>query len=111
MQLLLQFLLSGVSVLIVAAVMPGFKVKTFGASLAFAIVVAIFDAIAWHGLSLLTWGFTFVTMGVGFFVINGLIFMLATKVVKGVEISGCFVAAIASLLVALVNTGISHLLH
>ena len=43
------------------------------------------------------------TVGVGALVLNGVVFLLASKVVEGVRISGCMTAAIASLGVSLVN--------
>ena len=110
LQLLIGFLTSGVSVFLVAKVMPGFRAKSLLDALLFAFVVAVLDTIAWHVLGLLTWGFTFLTMGVGFFIVNGVIFLLGKKIVRGIEISGCFVAAIASVLVALVNAGIHALI-
>ena len=108
--LLLRFVVTGLSVLIVAAFMPGMKVKSFFDAFAFAVVAAIFNVLAWGVFGLITWPFAVLTLGIGMFIVNGLVFMLATKIVKGVEISGCFVAAIASVLVALVNSGIQALL-
>jgi putative membrane protein len=110
LQILLRFALSGVSVLIVAAIMPGFRVKDFGSAFGFAIVVAIFNVLAWKVFGLVTWPFAVLTLGIGYFIVNGLIFLGAQKIVKGVEISGCFVAAIAALLVGVVNSAIGMLL-
>ncbi len=109
-QLLLRFVLSGVSVLIVAALLPGFRVKKFSDALVFAIVVAFFNALAWKVFAILSIPFTVLTAGVGYFIINGLVFLAAQKVVRDVEISGCFIGAIAALLVALVNSALMGLL-
>jgi len=110
-RLLLKFVLSGVSVMIVAAVMPGMRVKRFLDAVAFAVVVSILNVIAWHFLWPLSVTFTVLTVGVGMLIINGLIFLIAQKIVQGVEISGCFVAAIASVLVSVVNSAIGALLR
>ena len=110
-RLILKFVLYGVSVLIVGAVMPGMRVRRFIDAIGFAVVVAILDTIAYHWLWPISVGFGVITVGIGFLIINGLIFLLAQKVVRGVEISGCFVAAIASLLVSIVNSAIGALLH
>ncbi|HEX7601786.1 MAG TPA: phage holin family protein, partial [Polyangiaceae bacterium] len=69
----------------------------------FALVVAIFNAIAWTLLAPLSWGFAILTLGLGALVINGILFLLASKVVEGVQISGCVTAAFASLGVSIVN--------
>lgn len=110
-QLLLRFVLSAVSVLIVAAVLPGFKVKRFSDAFVFAIVVAVFNVIAWQVLAILAIPFTILTAGIGYFIINGVVFLAAQKVVKGVEVSGCVIAAIAAIAVGAVNAAINGLLQ
>ncbi|GAC1353945.1 MAG: hypothetical protein NVSMB47_07120 [Polyangiales bacterium] len=111
LELVLRFVLTGVSVLLVAAVLPGMRVKSFGDALAFAVVVALLNAIAWHFLALLTIPFAVITLGIGALIVNGLIFLGAKKIVRGVEISGCLVAAIASVLVSVVNSAILWVLR
>lgn len=111
-KLLLEFALSGVSVLIVSAVLPGMKVRSFFDAFGFAVVVALLNMLAWKTfLAIFSVTFSVITLGIGFFIINGLIFLVAQKVVKGVEISGCFVASIAAILVSLCNSAIHALLH
>jgi putative membrane protein len=107
---IVHLLLTGVSVLIVAKLLPGITVKSYGSALAFAFVVGILNAIAWSVLAPLTIAFSVVTLGIGALVINGILFLIAGRVVKGVEISGCVTAAIASLGVTLVNAGMRHFL-
>jgi putative membrane protein len=109
-QLLIKFLLSAVSVLIVSAVLPGMRVRSFFDAFGFAVVVAILNVVAWKILAPLTYTFGVVTFGIGFLIVNGLVFLVAQKIVRGVEISGCFIASIAAVLVGLVNTAIMHLL-
>lgn len=109
--ILLHFVLMAVSVLVVAWVLPGFKVKGFFDALGFAVLVALFNALAWGVLRALSLTFGIVTLGVGALIIDGLIFLGAAKIVRGVEISGCFVATIGYLLVALLDAGLRHLLH
>jgi putative membrane protein len=106
---LVHVLISGLSVFIVAKLLPGISVKSFTSAVFFALVVGVFNAIAWHYLALLTIPFTIVTLGLGYLIVNGLLFLLAARVVKGVEISGCITAALASVGVSLVNGGL-HLL-
>lgn len=111
-KLLLELALSGVSVMIVSAVMPGMRVRGFFDAFAFAAVVAILNVIAWHTLAaVFTVTFSVITFGIGILIVNGLIFLVAQKVVRGVEISGCLVASIAALLVSIVNSAIHALLR
>jgi uncharacterized membrane protein YvlD (DUF360 family) len=86
------------------------RVRSFFDALGFAVMVAILDVIAWKLLAPFTYTFGVVTFGAGFLIVNGLVFLVAQKVVRGVEISGCFIASIAAVLVGLVNSAIMHLL-
>ena len=101
--MLSHLLLSGVSVLLVAAFLPGIKVKSYGAALGMAIVAGVFNAIAWQFFAPLTVTFAVLTLGLGALIVNGLVFLFAGKLVPGVEISGCTTAAIASLGVTFLN--------
>jgi putative membrane protein len=104
-----HLLVSGVSVFIVAKLMPGMRAKGFGSALAFAFTIAVLNAIAWHFLAPLTITLSVLTLGIGALVINGILFLIAGKI-SGVEFSGCMVAALASLFVTLVNWGIEYAL-
>jgi putative membrane protein len=108
-QLLLHFFLTGVSVFIVAHVLPGIRARSFGSAFWFAVVLSFLSALTWHVFGLVTVPFAVVTLGVGALVINGIVFLIAGRIVSGIEISGCFVAAIASLCVTFVNSIIQHL--
>ena len=100
---LVRLLLTGVSVLIVGALLPGIKVKSFGSAVLFALVLGIFNAVAWYLFAPLTWTFAVLTLGIGILIVNALVFLLAGKVVSGVQISGWFTALLASLGVSLIN--------
>src|SRR3954464_7714794 len=91
-----HLLLPGLSVLLVGKLLPGITVKSYGSAVFFALVVGFFNAIAWKLLAPLTVTFAVLTLGVGVLVINGILFLLADKVVSGVKISGCVTAALAS---------------
>lgn len=100
---LLHWLLSGAAVLVVARLMPGIKVRSYLSAIGLAIVAGFFNTIAWHWLAPLSYAFAILTLGVGAIVVNGLVFLLAGKVVPGVSISGCFTAALASFAVTFVS--------
>jgi len=99
---IVHLLVTGLSVLLVARVLPGIQVKSYGSAVVFAFVVGILNAIAWYVLAPLTWTFAVLTLGVGILIVNGLIFLFAGNIV-GVKISGCATAAIASLGVSVLN--------
>lgn len=100
---IVHLLLTGVSVLIVGKLLPGVRVKSYGSAIFFAFVVGLLNAIAWTLLAPLTWTFSVLTLGLGALLINGALFMLADKVVPGVQIAGCLTAVLASLGVTVIN--------
>jgi putative membrane protein len=106
----IRVLVSAVSVLIVAKVLPGIKVKSFGSAIVFAIILGLFNAIAWGIFAPLTVTFSVLTLGAGILVVNGLVFLMAGKV-SGVQVSGCVMAAIGSLCVTFVNGLLHQILH
>lgn len=108
-QTVVRFLVNGLAVLIVASFLPGMKVDRFRDAVLFAVVVAFFNALAWTVFGLLTIPFTVLTLGIGALIVNGIVFLVADKVVKGVTISGWVVGTIAAVLVSLVNSGLSSL--
>jgi len=112
MRTLLEFVLSAVSVMIVSALLPGMKVRGFVDALLFAVVTAVLNVLAWHTIiAVFSVTFSVLTLGIGIFIINGLIFLVAQKVVRGVEISGCFIASLAAFLVSVLNSAILALLR
>ncbi|MFT3766017.1 MAG: phage holin family protein [Minicystis sp.] len=107
---LVHLLVSGGSVFIVAKLLPGVQVKSLTAAIAFAFVVAVLNVIVWWVFAPLTLPFKWLTLGVGGFIINGVIFTIAARIVGGVKVSGCVMAAIAAFCVTLVSQAIQHLL-
>lgn len=110
MHWLLHLALSALSVLVVAKVLPGIKVKSFGSALFFALVIGVFNTIAWGLLAPLTGLFALLTLGVGALIVNGIVFKIAAAVVSGVEVSGFLSAILGSLAVTIVNWGLNHFL-
>lgn len=107
---LLQLLLSAASVLIVARFLPGIRVERFRSAVAFAFFVSLLNVIVWGLFGLFTWPFAILTLGIGAFFLNGLVFLLASKMVTGVRISGCLTASLAALCVTIVNGAMRILL-
>lgn len=108
---ILHFAVTAVSVLIVAKLMPGMRAKSFGSAFWFAIVLALFNVIAWKVLVLATLPFAVLTAGIGYFIVNGVVFLLAARVTDAVQVSGCFTATFAAVGVSVVNWGLDRVLH
>ena len=78
MRLLLNWLLSAISLLIVSKVVPGFYVHGFAAALIAALVIGLINATLGFLLKPITLPLTFLTLGIFWWVINALMLMLAS---------------------------------
>jgi putative membrane protein len=100
-----------VAVLIAARIVPGIHVRSFWSALFFAFIVAVLDKLLYGVLVFLSLPAIVITFGLFLVVINGFLFWLADKVVKGVEIDGFGSAMMGSLLTSVFSAGITWLLH
>jgi putative membrane protein len=78
MRLLLNWLLSAISLLIVSKVVPGFHVQGFKAALIAALVIGLVNATLGLFLKLITLPLTLLTLGIFWWVINALMLMFAS---------------------------------
>lgn len=97
---LLSFALA---VFLVSKCLPGIRVRNFGTAFAVAFVYAIFYYFAYHVFFIFSQPFGWLTLGLGFWIINTILLLLTDKVVKGFEVSGLLSAALASAAITLLN--------
>jgi len=100
---LLNWLLSAVSLVIVAHVVPGIQVDGFGAALIAAFVIGLVGATVGVILKIVLLPFIVVTLGIVYFLINGLMLKLSSALVPGFRVNGCLPAVIGSVLLTLVD--------
>lgn len=100
---LVHLLLTGVSIIAVAKILPGIRVESFKSAVVLAFFVAVFNVVAWGLLAPITFPMKWLTLGLAGFFINGIVLMLAGGFVRGVQISGCFTASIAAFGITLLN--------
>jgi putative membrane protein len=101
--LLVTWLLSAVSLLIVAHLIKGFEIDGFGAALIAAVVIGLANGTIGFFLKVVTFPLTILTLGLFWWVINALMLLLASAFVPGFRIRGFFAAFIGSLVLSLVN--------
>ena len=104
MRLLLNWLLSAISLLIVARLMPGFHVHGFAAALIAALVIGFVNATLGLLLKILTFPLTILTLGLFWFVINALMLKLASMFVRGFYVRGFLPAFIGAILLSVVSS-------
>ncbi len=103
MRLLVNWLLSALALLIVAHIVPGFYVSGFGSALIAALVIGLVNATLGLFLKVITFPLTVVTLGIFWFVINGLMLMVASALLRGFAVRGFGAAFVGAIVLALVN--------
>ena len=106
---LLHWLLSAIALLIVANIVPGIEVDSFGSALAAAVVIGLVSATLGFFLKLLLLPFIIVTLGIIYFVINGMMLMLASALVPGFRVRGLLAATGGSIVLTIVDYLLSRL--
>ena len=103
MRLLVNWLLSAISLLIVARFVPGFYVSGLVAALIAALIIGLVNATLGLFLKIVTLPLTILTLGIFWFVINGLMLVLASALAPGFEIRGFWPAFWGAIILSLVN--------
>lgn len=104
MRLLLNWLLSAISLLIVSYFVPGFVVRGFVAALIAALVIGLVNATLGLFLKIITLPLTLLTLGIFWLVINALMLMLASRLLApNFVVTGFLPAFIGAIALSLVN--------
>jgi len=109
MYLIVSWFLSALSLIIVAHVVPGFRVENFGAALIAALVIGLINSTIGLLLKILTLPLTIVTFGLFLFVINALVLRMASGLVSGFSVESFGPALIGAVVLTLVSTVLRHL--
>lgn len=110
MRFLLQWIGSGVAIIITAYLLPGVAIEGFFAALVTALILGLINAIIRPILILLTLPLTILTLGLFTLVINALLVMLAAAIVPGFAVQGFWWALLFGFVLAFVNFALSPLL-
>jgi putative membrane protein len=103
MRLILHWILSAVALMIVAHVVPGFYIRSFGAALIAALVIGLVNATLGFFLKVLTFPFIILTLGLFWFVVNAVMLMVASWLVPGFIVRGFVPAFWGAIVLALIN--------
>jgi putative membrane protein len=91
------------SVMIAAYVIPGVTVRSFFSALWVALFLGIVNLLLRPFLLLITLPINIITLGLFTFVINGVIILLASSIVKGFQVSGFWIAVLFSIVLSIIN--------
>lgn len=105
LNLLLTWLVTTISFLIISRIPIGIEIDNFGKAAISAAVFGVLNAILLPILSLFTLPFIILSFGLFFFVLNAIIFALAAAIVPGFTLRwGFWSALIGSIALAIVNS-------
>ncbi|HYX64685.1 MAG TPA: phage holin family protein [Burkholderiales bacterium] len=110
MRLIVVWLVNTLALLAVAYLMTSVTVQSFGAALIGALVLGLANAVVRPILVLLTLPVTVLTLGLFIFVINGVVFLGATKLVPGFDVAGLWPAILAAILYSIISFILSALI-
>jgi putative membrane protein len=103
LRLLVRWILDAIALLIVAWLVPGFKVANLPAALIAVIVIGLLNVTLGFLLKLITLPLGILTLGLFFLVINALILKLASGVVPGFYVNTFGAAFIGAVVLALLH--------
>ncbi|MFY9852743.1 MAG: phage holin family protein [Terracidiphilus sp.] len=102
-RLLVQWLLSAVALLVVSNLVPGFRVEGLGPALVAALVIGLLNATVGFFLKIITFPISILTLGLFLLVINGLMIMVASNLVRGFHVRGFVPAFWGAVVLALLG--------
>lgn len=106
MELLLIWLVTAISLLIIARIdFFGIEIEDFGTALIVAVVLGLLNAVLRPVLSFLSFPLILLTFGLFSVVVNAVIFWVAASLVKGFELrGGCLSALIGPVVLGMINS-------
>lgn len=88
MRLLIQWLLSAVALLVVSEIVPGFELRGLWPALVASLVIGLLNATLGFILKVVTFPLSILTLGLFLLVINGMMILLASNIVRGFHVRG-----------------------
>jgi putative membrane protein len=103
LKLLLHWILSAIALLIVSRLVPGFVVRGLTPALVAALVIGLLNATLGLLLKIITFPISILTLGLFLLVINGLMILLASSIVRGFNVYGMVPAFWGAVVLALLG--------
>lgn len=110
MQFILKLLLTAVAVVVLAKILPGIAVESYGSAVIVAFVLALLRLIVKPVLIILTLPITIITFGIFLLFINAILILMASALVDSFHVSSIWWALLFSLLLSLFQTILFSLL-
>ena len=101
--LLLHWLISAASLIVVANLIPGIEIRGLGTALIAPLAIGLVNATIGFVLKILTLPLTLLTLGLFWLIINALMLQLAAAIVPGFYVSGFWSAFFGAIILSLVS--------
>jgi len=101
--LLLHWLLSALVLLLVARLVPGFRITRLGAALIAVIIIGLLNATLGLILKIVTFPLTVLTLGLFLLVVNAIVLKVVAVLTPGFSIQGFLPAFLAAILLAILQ--------
>lgn len=98
-----------ISIIIASYLVPGVTVNSFFNALWVALFLGVVNVLIKPILLLITLPINILTLGLFTFIINALLILLASSVLKGFEVSGFWVAVLFGIILSLINYVLGYL--
>jgi putative membrane protein len=108
--ILLTWLATALSLLVVDLIVPGVNLSTFNAALIAAVAVGLVNSFVKPVISVLSLPLNIVTLGLFSLVVNGLCFWLAATLVPGFSVHGILAFIVGSIILSAVNAFLNNYL-
>ncbi len=103
LHLVVNWLLSALALWIVAQIIPGIQVRTYGTALVATIIIAIVNALIGWPLRILTFPLTLVTLGLFLLILNAFLLKLSSLFVPGFSVKGFLPAFFGSIVLTILG--------
>ena len=107
--LLVNWLLSALALWIVAQIIPGIQVRSYGTALLATVVIAIVNALIGWPLRVLAFPLTLLTLGLFLLVLNAFLLKLASLFVPGFAVRGFLPAFFGSIVLTVLSYVLRHM--
>ncbi len=106
MGLIRSWLVNAAALYLTARLLTGVRVESAAALIGGALALGLINAIVRPVLRLVTFPITVLTLGLFYFVLNGLMFQLAASLIPGFELDGLVTAVGGALIMSIVATAL-----
>jgi putative membrane protein len=111
LRLIVHWVLSAGALIITEKLVPGFEIRNFATALVAALIIGLLNATVGLVLKIITIPISILTFGLFLLVINGLMILATSSIVRGFHVNGIIPAFWGAVVLALLGIAIRALLR